>query len=249
MRKLIAALACRNDGLRLYGKPLQNLDIEKQITVLKYIIGWIRTVPQIQEIVLGISEGAHNTIFQELAKENEISFIIGDKKDVLSRLIRCGENGEATDIFRITTESPFTYFEGIEKAWIDHVKGDYDASFVDHIPVGSSFEIFKLEVLKYAHAHGEDRHRSELCSLYIRENRDKFKIQAISVDETLKRPDIRLTIDYPEDLILCRAVYSEFKSSAPCIPLKQIIDFLDSRPDLKDLVAPFVQSTLKKMYL
>ena len=31
MRKLVAALACRINGSRLYGKPLQNLDIEKDI--------------------------------------------------------------------------------------------------------------------------------------------------------------------------------------------------------------------------
>ena len=37
-RKLVAALACRNQGTRLYGKPLQNLDIDKGITILDYMI-------------------------------------------------------------------------------------------------------------------------------------------------------------------------------------------------------------------
>ena len=31
-RKLVAAIACRNNGSRLYGKPLQNLDVIKKIT-------------------------------------------------------------------------------------------------------------------------------------------------------------------------------------------------------------------------
>ncbi len=30
MRKLVACLACRNEGTRLYGKPLQNLDVKKK---------------------------------------------------------------------------------------------------------------------------------------------------------------------------------------------------------------------------
>ena len=38
MRKLIASLACRNNSTRLYGKPLQNLDTKKNITILEYII-------------------------------------------------------------------------------------------------------------------------------------------------------------------------------------------------------------------
>jgi hypothetical protein len=37
-RKLIAALAVRNQGSRLYGKPLQNLDVESGTTVLA--ISW-----------------------------------------------------------------------------------------------------------------------------------------------------------------------------------------------------------------
>ena len=32
--KLVAALACRNQGTRLYGKPIQNLDVKKGITIL-----------------------------------------------------------------------------------------------------------------------------------------------------------------------------------------------------------------------
>ena len=37
-RKLVAAIACRNQGSRLYGKPIQNLDIKngsRMITLLK----------------------------------------------------------------------------------------------------------------------------------------------------------------------------------------------------------------------
>ena len=37
-RKLVAALACRNQGSRLYGKPLQNLDVENGIRIIDNII-------------------------------------------------------------------------------------------------------------------------------------------------------------------------------------------------------------------
>ena len=44
MRKLVAALACRINGSRLYGKPLQNLDIEKGISILDNIIGCLKQI-------------------------------------------------------------------------------------------------------------------------------------------------------------------------------------------------------------
>lgn len=239
-RKLVAALACRNQSTRLYGKPLQNLDIENQISVLGYIISWTRTISVIDEIVLGISEGVDNLAFVEFAKKREIPYIVGDEEDVLARLIQCGQKAWASDIFRLTTESPFTYFEPIESAWAEHVSGNYDMTGLYDVPGGCGFEIIKIDSLKYSHIHGNERHRSELCSLYIRENKDKFKIHYVNVPQAVKRTDLRLTVDYPEDLVLCRAIYSHFKEKAPKIPLGEIITFLDQNPFLKAFVEPLI---------
>ena len=240
-RRLVAALACRNQSARLYAKPLQNLDIEKGLSVIEYLLQWIGQLKIIDEIVLGISESNENLAFVELAKRKNLSYILGDEIDVLGRLVQCGEKGNATDVFRVTTESPFIYIEGIEKAWDEHVLGNYDFTCLDHVPDGSGFEIIRLETLTYAHDHGDKIHRSEFCSLYIREHAERFKIQQIEPPPEVKRTDIRLTIDYPEDLILCRAVYSQFKEKAPFIPLAEVIQYLDANPDIKKIVEPLVK--------
>ncbi len=250
MRKLVATLACRNESSRLYGKPMQTLDIEKGITVLQYIISWLKTIPEIEGIVLGIAEGLANFNFIEMAKKNNVPYIIGDEKDVLGRLIQCGDRCQATDILRLTTESPFSYFEAIASGWNKHIEGNYDFSCLDNVPTGCGFEIIKLDLLKLAHQKGEDRHRSEFCSLYIRENKEKLKIQYIQADPSLmNRTDLRLAIDYPEDLVLCRAIYTHFKDLAPKIPVPKIISFLDQNPHLKSLVESFVKPGLKSMNL
>ena len=248
MRKLVAALACRNDGTRLFGKPLQNIDIKKKITILDQIILTLKHFPIIEEMVLGISKGSANFIFTEYAQKHNIHYIIGDEEDVLQRLIQCGEKAQATDIFRVTTESPFLYYEMIEDAWKHHIQQGNDATFVDQVPDSSNFEIISLTALKRSHREGENRHRSELCSLYIRENKDKFKVKVLDVPNQFKRKDIRLTVDYPEDLIVCRAVYQQFKDIAPLISLEKIIPFLDSQPNLLKLTAPFCQEGYSTMY-
>ena len=50
MRRLVVALACRNNGSRLYGKPLQNLDIENRKSILKHLIECFSEVEVIEEI-------------------------------------------------------------------------------------------------------------------------------------------------------------------------------------------------------
>lgn len=249
MRKLVACLACRNQGTRLYGKPLQNLDITNSISVLEYMIASVKTYPAVSSIVLGISEGDDNISFKHVADKNEIDFIIGSEEDVLSRLIACCEKANGTDIFRLTTESPFTYFETIDTAWENHVASGRDLTALDQLPDGSGFEIIKLDAYKTSWEKGERKHRSELCSLYIREHKEDFSIGYVDIPPAIRRTDIRLTIDYPEDLILCRAVYQNFKNKAPLIPLEEIIRFVDEQPALKALVDPFVEEGLKTMYL
>jgi len=249
MRKLVACLAVRNQGTRLYGKPLQNLDIEEGLTILEYMINSIRNYKSVSAIVLGISEGTDNIVYKDFATKHGIDFIVGNEEDVLQRLIQCCEKVNGTDIFRLTTESPFTYFESIDNSWAQHISGDYDLTALDNLPDGSGYEMIKLEAYKYSWKYGENKHRSELCSLFMRENKDKFSIVYVDKPENIRRQDIRLTIDYPEDLVLCRAVYKEFKNFAPLIPLNKIINFLDSNPQIKALVDPFVEEGMKDMYL
>ncbi len=248
-RRLVATLACRNQGTRLYGKPLQTLDIEKNISILEYMVSWIKTIPVVDETALAIAEGADNLSFADFAKKRDLSYVIGAEEDVLGRLIQCAEKCLATDILRLTTESPFTCFEAIVPSWERHVKGGYDFTCLDNVPDGCGFEMIKLDAFKYSHLNGDRRHRSELCSLYIRENKEKFKINYAEVPPDVRRIDLRLTVDYPEDLILCRAIYAHFKDKAPRIPVGDIIRFLDKNHGLKDLVDPFVAEGLKTMNL
>lgn len=249
MRKLVAAIACRCEGSRLYGKPLQNLDIESGYTILDNIVECLRLAECIEDIALGISEGPSNSQFHQFGSREKLKTVTGDEEDVLSRLIRCGEIAEATDIFRVTSESPFPCFDLIDTAWQAHQAEEADATFLDHVIDGCNFEIVRLSALIKSHDAGNDRHRSELCTLYIRENKSDFNISYVDPPRYLKRKDLRLTVDYPEDLVVARAVYEEFKCRAPEIPLDKVVAFLDSKPDLLRLIQPFCEAGYETMYV
>ena len=248
-RKLVAALACRNQGSRLYGKPLQNLDVEKGIRIIDNIIDGLNTLDCIDSIVLGISEGEDNEVFKTIAEQKGIEYIVGDQIDVLHRLIKCAEKVDGTDVFRVTSESPFLHHKAVNQVWDQHCSQNNDATFYDDIIDGCGFEIIQLSALKESHERGESKHRSELCSLYIRENKSDFKINQVTAPPALYRKDLRLTVDNPEDLVICRAIYKNFKSNAPQIQLEDIITFLDKHPHLIELTYPFTEEGYKSMYL
>jgi spore coat polysaccharide biosynthesis protein SpsF len=248
-RRLVAAIACRNQGSRLYGKPIQNLDVEKGIRIIDNIIDCLRTIDFIDEIVLGISEGVENEVFKTIAEEKGLRYVVGDQVDVLSRLVKCGQLAGATDVFRVTSESPFLYFEPVEALWQRHQAEQADATFMDDVIDGCGFEILSLKALEESHTKGDKKHRSELCTLYIRENQQHFRIIKANPPDALIRKDLRLTVDNPEDLAVCRIVYGVFKDSAPRIPVPEIVRFLDANPRLIELIAPFTEAGYATMYL
>jgi spore coat polysaccharide biosynthesis protein SpsF len=237
-RRLIAGLACRLTGSRLYGKPLQNL--APDVSILAHIVACIREARVPAEVVLAIAESDENVALRVAAEELDAPYVLGDEEDVLGRLIRAAEAHGATDLLRKTSESPFFEIDGMELAWERHVENGNEVTVVDHVPLGTAVEIYSLEALRRSHAEGRDEDRSELVSNFARFNQRLFKVEIVEPPASCRRTDLRLTVDYPEDLILCRAVYEELGDKAPLIPLAEIVAFLDRRPDLTRLVAEFV---------
>ena len=234
--KVVATLACRVQSKRLYAKPLQFIDIENDITILEYLVGFLKTCDGIDEIVLAISEGVENKPFKMLAHKMGLKYVIGPEQDVQKRLIMAADKGGGDIVYRVTTECPFIYMDTFEETLERHIKGKAALTVIEGLPEGTYYEIIDLKDLKTAHEQGEERHRSELCTLYMCENPNKFHLQRLRTGSSkLQRPDIRLTVDYPEDLIVVREVYKALNKKDKSIKIEDIIDYLDTHPKLKEI--------------
>ncbi len=238
-RKLVAALACRVTGSRLYGKPLQTLDPERRLTILEHIVATFRSEPVVSEIALAIADGAENAGFARIAERLGLSFVHGDPEDVLPRFVACARNAGASDVIRVTSECPFLYFEGFAEGWNVHCTEDNDITALDGLPEGGFFEIFTLAALECSLAERAGDDVGEAPDAYALRRRDRFRVSVLRAPEPLRRPDLRVTVDYPEDLYVCREIFREFSRSAPRIPFAKIIEFLDRRNDLTALLAPY----------
>ena len=243
--KIVATLACRNNSRRLYGKPLQFLG---DYTIVEYIIRNLIKTPLIDSVVLAISDAKGNEPYIEIAKKYNLEYVLGQDRDVLKRLIKACEIVGGDTIYRVTSESPFGFLEGLQTAITSHIKINADYTTYAKLPDGVTFELINLEALKNSHKDGDSRHRSELVTLYINENPSLFKINILNVDAKLQRPDYRLTIDFPEDLILCREIIRFFGGDDKEIPYKNLIGFLDNNPKLRSLVENITEDNYTKPY-
>jgi len=243
--KIVATLACRNNSRRLYGKPLQLLE---NVSILEYMVQRLRERPEIHDIVLAVSEARGNEAFFEVADRIGVKYVTGDDRDVLARLIKACEAGGGDTVYRTTTESPFSYLEGLPEAIQSHTQENADYTAHANLPDGVMFELVKLSALKQSHRDGDERHRSELCTLYINQHPELFKKNLLQVPEEWRRPDYRLTIDFPEDLILCRKIIRHFGGDNRYIPYRELITFLDGQPKLRALVENITDESYIKPY-
>jgi len=237
-RRLVGVLACRLTGSRLYGKPLQNLAADR--TILGVIVDVLRAQPFVDEVVLALADEPDSAALEAWAARHGVECVRGHPTDVLGRLIVAGEWSGATDVLRKTTESPFFDLDAMAGAWDRHVAQDNDITVVDDCPLGTATEFYSLDALRVCHERGDDGDRSEYVSQYGRTHPDEFRIGLVRPELACRRTDLRLTVDYPEDLMLCRRLYEQLERHAPLIPLRELIRVLDERPDLRALVAEHV---------
>jgi len=228
-KKVAAVIACRVNSTRLFGKPLQKIG---EYSILEHLINQIRKSKIISEIVLAISKNPGNEIFIDFAKKHKLKFVLGDEKDVLKRLIQGARAVNADIVFRTTSENPFIFWEGIDTVLRKHISRKYDFSLVYPLPLGSGFEVINRSALEISHRHGTKRHRSEYCDMYINENKDKFKIYIFKPEKKLQKPQFRLTVDTPQDLIVVRKIYDKLGKKNNPISLRKIVKFLDNNPDI-----------------
>jgi len=227
--KVAAVLACRLESRRLYGKPMH---LVGDRPIIQHLIDRLRKISLLDHIVLAVSEGPGHNVFVEFAGQQHLSHVIGPEKDVLRRLLLAADSIKADVLLRVTTENPYIFWENLDDLIVRHVHNSADLTVTESLPLGAGAEIISLQALKNAHTHGEDRHRSELCSLFIAENPDIFSIQRIPAPEKLRHPEMRLTVDTPHDLILVRTLWQALHKENHLIAMEEIVQFLLDHPEI-----------------
>lgn len=236
MKKLDAVLPCRVTGTRLYGKPLQLIDIEERVTILENLVKYLSSTNILNRICLAISEEEENYGFVRLAKKYNWEYVFGDPLDVLGRVIKAIDHIKAENVLFASTENPFLYVKNLRNLYVEHLDKDYDYSMESDLPDGAAVSILRSESLRISHRDGEDRHRSELVTSYIFDNRNRFKINLKEPEKGFKRSDIRLTVDYPEDLVFCREIYYRLRGRDRLIPMDEIITYWDMNTESRKQV-------------
>ena len=205
-------------------------------TILEHIINFLALSQNINEIVIATTTLPEDDKIEDLAKKINVKCYRGSSENVLERYYQCAKNSNADLIVRITADDPIleptlidTIIEECKKEKLDYASNVLERSF----PLGyTNCEVFTFDVLSKLYHEQKDPASLEHVTYHIKQNQKLFKIKSIVAPNGLERGDWRLTIDYEQDLLLMREIFSEMYLPGEAFEYKKLVSFLDENPEL-----------------
>jgi len=190
---------------------------------------------QLDELILCTSTDAGDDEIEAIAAAHQFSLFRGDPLDVMSRFLQVAKNKNAHTVVRITGDNPLTDPDLLDYLVTQHLAHQAEYSFTDQPPRGTRCEIIDVAALHRIYDQLEDPASSEYMT-YMLKRPDHVKTQRVEIpDQRLHRPNMRLTVDTPEDFALMEAIFNAFDGHPP--PLAELIAWLEKHPDILQLNA------------
>lgn len=227
-------IQARMGSTRLPGKVLKDL-VGKP--ALEHLIDRLRRSRFIKQIVVVTSTEQRDQVLIDRADHWGIGSFAGSEQDVLNRYYEASKRFPTRHIVRVTADCPLLDIDLVDQIVSTHLKeGNHYTSFVfDRHPNGIGAEIFQSVDLETAEREAKEPHEREHVTPFFYLHPERFKIGFIAPDPQIQRPDLRLTLDTPEDLALIRAVYEALYKEGEIFTTREVIDCLDQNPEILKL--------------
>jgi len=206
--------------------------IQKQ-SVTEHLIDRLRLAKEPNTIIMTTSTHANDDWLVSIAEKKGVTAFRGDEVDKLKRYLDAAtEYGiefcvivDGDDIF-----ADGSFIDEIIRRYKSH--GD-DYIICDELPLGVTGFGIKVAALDYV-VKTKKEHDTEVWGAYFTRNK-RFKVHNIQVPLHFRRPEYRLTLDYPDDLRLFQIIYHRLSPEGGVIPLEQIVKFLDAHPEIASI--------------
>jgi len=232
--KKIAILQARNNSFRFPKKIMSEVN---GINILTYCIKKIKMSKKIDQLIIATTNKKIDDEIIKTAQNENISYFRGSENDVLQRFYKTAKKYDGEIIIRLNSDNPLIDPEIIDNAiqiLEQNTKLDYVTTILSEtFPLGMHVEVLRFNVLKWLEHNVDSKLYREHVTPYIYNNPQKFKIFSIVNNEKLQ--NYRLTIDYPEDLVLFKEIIKHCAGKWEALNLRKIINIFELNPEIKKI--------------
>jgi spore coat polysaccharide biosynthesis protein SpsF len=250
MKKIIGTLEARMGSSRLPGKTLTQL--YDGMSLLECVVKRFKQCKKINDVVVATTTEVGDDLIAEWCEANNISVYRGSENNVLDRVSNTAKEYDANAIVQMGADSAYLDYELIDDMVGHYLNGSFDYVCNDltlTYPLGIYTHVVSsnklTEINNKLDLTQEDR---DDVVRYIWEHPEQYKIANIEAPIEFQYPQLRLTVDYPEDLEQAKLLYKYFGGFL--FTTAQIIDLYKDKPELfaktmslKQESAPFIKIT------
>ncbi len=228
MPQTVAIIQARMGSTRLPGKVAMHIGDKP---VLSHVIERCTKARKVDNVVVATTELPEDNQVVEIARENKVACYRGSEKDLLSRYYFAAKQYKAENIIRITADCPL-----LDPSIIDQVvllrekkEVDYASNTLKRTyPRGVDVSVFTFDVLEKTYLMAKQPWEREHVTPFMKERTDLFTHANLAAPGKLFRPDLRITVDTEEDLMLIKAIYYFLGDRS--LELDNIIALFDEQP-------------------
>jgi spore coat polysaccharide biosynthesis protein SpsF len=148
----------------------------------------------------------------------------GPETDVLMRFQQASERYLPGVIVRATGDNPLIDIGSVDRAVRALRTSNLDYCMEDQLPVGAATEAVTADTLAKVHRMAYQLRHREHVTLYIKEHPEEFRMALLSPPDFLCRPEIRITVDTPEDFLSVETLIGRLPEGARPLPLRSYLD-------------------------
>lgn len=229
--RVAVVLQARISSGRLPGKALADV-VGKPL--LRRLFDRMRTCRRADAVIVATSDRPADDVIANACREWVAPLHRGPEQDLTTRLLGAARAVEAEAIARVTADNPLT-----DPAGVDDLIETYrrtGAALVHNghrlgYPYGTGTEIIAVCAIEACDRELVGDEERELFATHIRQHPDQFPCVKVSAPPELYRPELFLTVDYPEDLALVSCVFAHF-GGRDDVPLRDVVAWLDRETDI-----------------
>lgn len=224
-------ISVRTKSTRLPKKALLKI---KGKSVVEHLIDRLKLSKLADMIVLCTSTNPNDTVLVDIAKKNGIQFFRGSEDDVLYRYLKAAEKFNVDFAIIALGDATFCDPEYIDKTIELFEETNADFIKIPELPIGTFAYGLKVEAIRKA-CQIKNEKDTEVWGGYFTES-GIFDVRELKVeDEELRHPEVRLVIDYPEDLELVREIFNRLYKEGEVFRLREIMNLLKKEPGLLNI--------------
>ncbi|MBN2517361.1 MAG: hypothetical protein JXB14_00795 [Candidatus Altiarchaeota archaeon] len=225
--KTAVFLSVREKATRLPKKILMEIGGR---TVIEHLIDRLKTAERPDMIVLCTSVHPDDAILAEIAEKNGIEAFRGSEDDKLDRYLQAAKRFGVDFMVIVDGDDIFCDAGYIDRTIERFEKTGADFIATKGLPLGAASTGLKLNALEKA-CEIKAQNDTEVWGGYFT-GTGLFKVEYIEADPEVRRPDIRMTLDYQEDFDFFKRVFDELYAPGRIFSLGEIISLIEKKPEI-----------------